>query len=162
MAVRFGVATWIRHKAGYLFPVMHAIMGGAALANLIAAALVPNAAFFLTLALASSYHNLQYFAFCYTHHHLRAAESGEDSLYARLARERSWGWWFAIPMACGVAVAVLTAALPGLAGNILATWFMTSHYFVDGNIWRKKFYPMMGRFGSGRILAEPRLEERAA
>jgi hypothetical protein len=162
LAGRFGYRTWQRHRQGQLFPLMHAVMGGAAIANLIAAALVPNASFFLTLALVSSYHNLQYFAFCYTHQHLRARESGEDSLFARLARERSWGWWFAIPMACGLAVAALTAVLPPLAADIAATWFMTSHYFVDGNIWRRKFYPMMGRFAAGRVLPEPRLEERAA
>jgi hypothetical protein len=162
LAARFGYRSWQRHKAGHLFPVMHAVMGGAALANLTAAAFVPNSAFFLTLALVSSYHNLQYFAFCYTHHHLRAREGGEESLYARLARERNWGWWFGIPMACGLAFAALTAVLPPLASDIAATWFMTSHYFVDAHIWKRKFYPLMGRFGLGRVAAEPRLEERAA
>ncbi|MDB5100018.1 MAG: hypothetical protein JWM80_4439 [Cyanobacteria bacterium RYN_339] len=162
LAVRLGYHTWQRHRAGHRFPVMHAVMGGTALANLVAASCVPNASFFLTLALVSSYHNLQYFAFCYTHHHLRARETGEDSLYARLAREQSWGWWFAIPMACGLVFAGLTALLPPLAADIAATWFMTSHYFVDGNIWRRKFYPQMGRLGAGRVAAEPRLEEVAA
>jgi hypothetical protein len=37
---------------------------------------------------------------------------------------------------------------------------MTSHYFVDGNMWRRKFYPLMSRFSKGRVGEPAVLESR--
>lgn len=141
-----------RHFAGMRFPAAHALMGGAAAANLIVASLVPNDQFFLTLALVASCHNMQYFAFCYTHHHLRAvSEPAADDAYSNWARARKWAPWFLLPIGLGVAFGVATTLVPPFWGTLLATWFMTSHYFVDGHMWRRKYYPRMGRFASGVV-----------
>lgn len=151
-----------RVRAGHRFPVSHAVIGGGACLNLVLAALVPNDQFFLTLALVASFHNLQYFAFCYTHHHLRAgADPDATDLYSRLARDRRWGWWFALPVLAGVGFVALAAVMPPLVNALLLNGAMISHYFVDGAIWRRKYYPRMGEFARRRVDA-PAAEAAAA
>lgn len=154
--VRTLVAFGQRHRAGARFPVAHALVGGSALANLALALALPNSATYVTLALIASYHNLQYFAFCYTHHHLRAvADPAPSDFYTRWARARRLVPWMALPVLLGVALCLVCTRLPAWLGACIGYWFMTSHYFVDGQIWRRKFYPLMGRFASGRVGVEP-------
>lgn len=154
-AGRWAWRTAARVRRGDRFPVPQAVIGGGAVLHLGLASLVPNDQFFLTLALVGSYHNLQYFAFCYTHHHLRAvADPAATDLYSRLARERRWGWWFVIPLVAGIVFVALAAALPPLWNAVLLNGAMISHYFVDGAIWRRKYYPRMGEFGR-RQVGEP-------
>jgi hypothetical protein len=158
IAARLAYQAVQRARRGLPFPKSHALIGGMAMANLIGSALIPNDQFFLTLALVASCHNMQYFAFCYTHHHLRAAaDATPNDLYTRWAREGKVVRWFVLPFALGVAYGVGSSLLPPLATTCLLTWFMVSHYFVDANIWRRKYYPLMGRFASRRIdvPAEP-------
>lgn len=156
LAFRFAVLFYANRQDGKRLPAAHLIVGGSAMANLILAALVPNDQFFLTLALVASYHNLQYFAFVYTHHHLRAvADTGPGDFFTRWARERRAWAWFALPVALGVAYGAAAYMTPPLVAAILLNGFMISHYFVDGNIWRRKFYPMMSRFAKGRVGEPP-------
>lgn len=153
IAGRLAAGTIARHRAGRPFPWTHLLLAGGAVANIVAADLVPNDRFFLTLALISSYHNLQYFAFCYTHHHLRAGETGEPGTFARWAAQRRWLPWFVLPVASGLVVALLGAVLPPFWSTAVLVWFMTSHYFVDGNVWRRKYYPLLGRVAARRVVA---------
>lgn len=151
-AGRWALKTAARVRRGERFPVTQAILAGGAALHLGLAALVPNDQFFLTLALVACYHNLQYFAFCYTHHHQRAvADPAATDLYSRLARDRRWGWWFVIPVLAGVGFVGLAATLPPLWNAALLNAAMISHYFVDGAIWRRKYYPRMGEFGRRRV-----------
>jgi hypothetical protein len=151
-AARTGFGLFKRHRAGQPFPTVHALVAGAAMANVTAAALVPNAQLNLTMALVASYHNIQYFMFCYTHHHLRAvADPVPSDMFSRWARDRQYVKWFGLPVLLGVGFGLAISKLPPYWTAGLGYWFMTSHYFVDGNIWRRKFYPLMGRFGSGRV-----------
>jgi hypothetical protein len=153
-AARSALGLFRRHRAGQAFPTVHALVAGAAMANITAAALVPNSQLNLTMALVASYHNLQYFMFCYTHHHLRAvADPVPNDAFSRWARDRRYIKWFGLPVLLGVGFGVAIALLPPYWTAALGFWFMTSHYFVDGYIWRRKFYPLMGRFGSGRVGA---------
>lgn len=155
-AGRYAWRTMARVRRGDRFPVAQAVLGGGAAINLTLAALIPNDQFFLTLALVGGFHNLQYFAFCYTHHHLRAAADPDATdLYSRLARERRWGWWFVLPVLAGLAYIALAASLPPLWNALLLNGAMISHYFVDGAIWRRKYYPRMGEFGRGRVGEAP-------
>lgn len=147
LALRFGVSLWRRHREGLAPPSAHLAIGGGAIANLVLASLVPNEQFFLTLALVSSYHNLQYFAFCYTHHHQRAsAEPDAVDVFSRWAREGRFARWVALPIALGVGFAACIALLPAYWTAVAANAFMISHYFVDGNMWRRRYYPALGRF----------------
>lgn len=151
-AARWAWRTARRARTGHRFPASQAVIAGGAFLHLGLAALVPNDQFFLTLALVASYHNLQYFAFCYTHHHLRAvADPAATDLYSRLARDRRWGWWFVLPVLAGVAYVGLAAALPPLWNAVLLNGAMISHYFVDGAIWRRKYYARMGEFARRRV-----------
>ena len=151
-AARWTYRTAARVRRGDRFPVAQAVLAGGAAINLTLASLVPNDQFFLTLALVGGFHNLQYFAFCYTHHHLRAAADPEATdLYSRLARERRWGWWFVLPVLAGLGYVALAASLPPMWNAALLNGAMISHYFVDGAIWRRKYYPRMGEFGKGRV-----------
>lgn len=156
LAARLAWNTACRARDGKPFARGHALIGGAALAILGVAALVPNDQFYLTLAMVGATHNLQYFAFCYTHHHLRAAaDPAPADAYTRWARGRRWAPWFLLPIGLGVAFAGVCALLPPALYAFALNWFMTSHYFVDGNIWRRKYYPTMGRFASGRVEPVP-------
>lgn len=146
---RFAWRTWARQRAGKPLASAHLAIGGSAIGNLVLAALVPNDQFFLTLALVASYHNLQYFAFCYTHHHQRASADAEATdVFSRWARDGKLGRWIALPLALGVGFALAVSVLPAFWMVLLSNAFMISHYFVDANIWRRKFYPAMGRFAS--------------
>ena len=160
LGFRFGALLYGHLRDGKRFPAPHALVGGSAIANLILAASIPNDQFFLTLALVASYHNLQYFAFCYTHHHLRAvADPGPQAFFPRSARDRRAWAWFGVPVALGVGYGLVASMTPPIVYAAMLTFFMTSHYFVDGNIWRRKYYPLMGRFGKGRVGEQPaRLE----
>ena len=149
---RWAWRTAVRLRAGARFPVAQAVLGGGAALHLGLAALVPNDQFFLTLALVGSCHNFQYFAFCYTHHHLRSvADPAATDLYSRLARERRWGWWAALPLMAGLGFVGLAATLPPLWNAALLNAAMISHYFVDATIWRRKYYPRMGEFGRNLV-----------
>lgn len=157
-AVRYAGHLFRRNRADGRFPTAHVMIAGCAMASLVAAAAVPNGQFFLTLALVGSYHNLQYFAFCYTHHHLRAqADPGPADPFTLLARSRRWRAWFAVPLVLGSSIVAIAHTLPTWLDNFILTWLMTSHYFVDGNIWRRKYYPLMGRFFGRRVGEEPDL-----
>lgn len=161
LAFRFGVLFYGHLRDGKRFPATHALIAGSAMGNLILAASIPNDQFFLTLALVASYHNLQYFAFCYTHHHLRAvADTGPRDIFTRFARDRRAWAWFGLPVLLGVAYGAFAALTPPIVNAALLTWFMTSHYFVDGNMWRRKFYPLMARFSKGRVGEPAELESR--
>jgi hypothetical protein len=152
LAFRFGVLLLGMLKDGKRFPAGHALVGGMAMLSLIGAALIPNDQFFLSLALVASYHNLQYFAFCYTHHHLRAtADPGPQDLFTRWARDRKAWPWFLVPVALGVAYGGIAYMAPPVVMAALLNFFMITHYFVDGNIWRRKNYPQMTRFAKGRV-----------
>ncbi|HEY9720921.1 MAG TPA: hypothetical protein V6D47_02845 [Oscillatoriaceae cyanobacterium] len=156
LAGRFAWNTWRRARAGKPFAKGHALIGGVAIAILGLAALVPNDQFYLTLAMVACTHNMQYFAFCYTHHHLRAtADPVPNDTFTRWARARRWAPWFLVPIGLGVAFAGVCALLPPALYAFALNWFMTSHYFVDANIWRRKYYPTMGRFASGRVEPVP-------
>lgn len=152
LALRFLVNTWRRHREGRTFAKLHVLLGGAALANLTLAACLPNDQFFLSLALIASYHNYQYFAFCYTHHRQRAeADPAPQDLYTRWARENKFAAWFALPTVLGAAFGLLTTVAPSPYGAIAAHWFMMSHYFIDSTMWRRKYYARMGEFGGRRL-----------
>lgn len=156
LAFRVGVVLYGLIKDGKRFPAGHALLAGMAMLSLVAAALIPNDQFFLTLALVASYHNLQYFAFCYTHHHLRAvADAGPQDLFTRWARDRKAWPWFVVPVVLGVAYGGLAMLLPPVAMAAMLNFFMLTHYFVDGNIWRRKYYPLMTRFAKGRVEEAP-------
>jgi hypothetical protein len=163
LAFRFGVLFYAHLKDGKRLPAAHLVIGGSAMANMVAAALIPNDQFFLTLALVASYHNLQYFAFCYTHHHLRAvADPGPRDLYTRWARDRRAWAWFLLPVGLGAAYGAAAFAMPPLVSAVLLNGFMISHYFVDGNMWRRKYYPLMARFSKGRVGEPPPATEIVA
>lgn len=165
IALHVAWRAWSRGKAGAAFPALHVAMAGGAIFNLVVANLLPNQNFVVTYTMIAAIHNLQYMAFVYTHHHLRARqdEQAEDA-FSRLARERRWASWLALPLGLAIAFTAVVMLAPVAVQAGIALWFMMIHYLVDGAIWKRKNYPNMGRFGSARVevpLAAPGLPEVA-
>jgi hypothetical protein len=155
VAARLSYRTWRRHQAGQAFPIMHAVMGGGSIANvLLAMTLVANPYFIVSYTIMANCHNLQYMSYCYTHHHLRAAQDPEaQDAPSRWAREHRYVAWFGLPALLGVLFTAFVAAWSPAIQSAWALGFMMLHYLVDGEIWKRKNYPAMGRFGAGRVGA---------
>lgn len=150
-----GLGLWRLHRAGAPWPRMHLLLAGPMLFNLVSAAMLPNDAFYLTLALVSACHNLQYLGFVYTHHHLRTQDlTGSLDLLGGLARARRLLPYAGALLAAGIAYATFcTTVLPPRWGSACLMTFMTIHYFVDGAMWRRAHFRGLGEIMRRRVKA---------
>jgi hypothetical protein len=148
-------AVFDRIRAGKSVPVPQLALMTSALASFWGPYLfIPLSAMPLAMAIATIFHNIQYFGFVWLYERGRceelAREGGTLALPQRLAAEGRWRPYLAWALAFSFAVIAAYAAFPHRLGMFLIYFIGVSHYLVDGSIWRNRDNRHLGR-ALGRI-----------
>jgi hypothetical protein len=100
-------------------------------------AVLPLSAMPLAMAIATIFHNVQYFGFVWLYERGRAG-SGAEGTSHRLAVAGRWRAFFGLGLLFSIAVITLYKALPRDFGTFVIYFVGVSHYLIDGAIWRGK------------------------
>lgn len=116
---------------------------------------LPIEAMPLAVAIATVFHNVQYFGFVWLYERNRTEDLPQyEALLGtpqRLAREGAWKHYFGYALAFSGAVIAIYVSLPHQAGAFVIYFLAVSHYIVDGYLWRRD-----------RNRAMPRVVDRMA
>jgi hypothetical protein len=129
-------AIYDRIRAGKFVPWPQLGLMAAALASFWGPyAVLPLSAMPLAMAIATIFHNVQYFGFVWLYERGRAG-GGAAGLSHRLAVAGRWKGFFGLGLLFSFAVIAVYKALPHQFGTFTIYFIGVSHYLIDGSIWR--------------------------
>jgi hypothetical protein len=132
-------AVWDRARSGKALPLPQLALMASALASFwVPYAFLPLDAMPLAMAIATIFHNVQYFAFVWLYERNRLPELSELALPQRLVSEGRWKTYFALGLAFSAVVVTVYAIVPRSFGVFLIYFIGVSHYLVDGEIWKSR------------------------
>ena len=120
---------------------------------------IPISAMPLAVAIATIYHNVQYFGFVWLFERSRSIElkqAGESlQVPQRLAFQKGWKSYFGIALAYSILVIAVYLVTPSFVGLTFIYFLGLSHYIIDGYIWRhdinRGMGPVIHRLALGKI-----------
>jgi hypothetical protein len=104
-------------------------------------AFLPLDAMPLAMAIATIFHNLQYFAFVWLYERARSPDLAREdglALPQRLVSEGRWKAYFALALVFSAVVITAYGIIPRRFGTFVIYFIGVSHYLVDGAIWRAR------------------------
>jgi hypothetical protein len=133
---------WDRWRGGRFIPWPQITMSIAVMASFLLPYLfVPLSAMPLAVAIATIYHNIQYFGFVWLFERHRSADIATAQLPLqlpqRLAFEGAWKRFFGMALLFSMAVITIYVSVPKQMGTVLIYFIALSHYLIDGQIWRR-------------------------
>lgn len=121
---------------------------------------IPLEAMPLAIAIATSYHNIQYFGFVWLFERYRAEELSKTDLPLqlpqRLALQGSWKSYFGLAFLYSAVVIVFYLVTPRYVGLTFIYFLAIAHYIVDGYIWRRDVNQLMAPVAGRIAFATPR------
>jgi hypothetical protein len=119
----------------------------------------------LAVAIATIYHNVQYFGFVWmtererTDEMVKVVGASGLGLPQRLAQQASWVRYFGLALLYSVFVLGLYLVFPRPVGVALIYFVAFSHYIVDGYMWRRErnhlLVPVLSRLAWGKPEGQP-------
>jgi hypothetical protein len=156
IGLKFSV--WDRWRRGAFIPWPQlSLMTVALLTYIVPYYFIPLTAMPLAVAIATMYHNVQYFAFVWLFQKYHAHELQSLGLPLqtplRLAFSGSWKKYFTVALAYSFLVVAFYKLVPNQVGLTFIYFLGLSHYVIDGYVWRRDVNSAIGGFTS--YLADP-------
>lgn len=142
---------WDRSRRGVFVPWPQISLMGFALATYILPyCFLPIEAMPLAVAIATMFHNFQYFGFVWMFEKYRSEDMKlagiELQLPQRLAAQNSWSKYFTLALIYSVLVVIVYLVTPKQVGLTFIYFLALSHYIIDGYMWRRDINKSVGGF----------------
>ena len=130
-----------RYRRGVFIPWPQIQLMAVALATYIVPYIfVPIEALPIPVAIATMFHNIQYFGFVWSFEKHRSADMEANQelmgIPQRLAAKKSWKTYFGLALDYSVAIVTLYTLLPKGYGLAVVYFTGIAHYIIDGYLWK--------------------------